>query len=150
MGGFSAINAASGWLIAALGISIVFFGLASLAFIITLFPHVFDRLNGQTPKSIVITLRDRFYPVKKPPAPATPVAEERLEEKDPHDAEESLRLLTAHLGEPFKLPRLLMLAEHRLARPHSTICRLILSGKILGEPDGLFRWAKGDEEESSP
>lgn len=150
MGGFSGINAASGWLIAALGISIVFLGLASLAFIISLFPHVISRLNGQTPKSIVITLKDLFYPVKKPPAPATPVAEERLEEGVLDDAEESLRLLTAHLGEPFKLPRLLMLAEHRLAKPHSTICRLILKGKMVREPDGLFGWAKGYEEESSP
>jgi len=150
MGGFSGITAASGWLIAALGISIVFFGLASLAFIISLFPHLIGRLNGQTPKSIVITLKDLFYPVKKPPAPATPVAEERLEEGELDDAEESLRLLTAHLGEPFKLPRLLMLAEHRLAKPHSTICSLILKGKIVREPDGLFRWAKGYEEENSP
>ena len=145
MDGFSAINAASGWLIAALGISIVFLGLASLAFIISLFPHVFGRLNGQTPKSIVITLKDLFYPVKKPPTPATPVAEERVEERDLDDAEESLRLLTAHLGEPFKLPRLLVLAEHRLARPHSTICRLILEGKIAREPAGLFGWAKASE-----
>jgi hypothetical protein len=150
MGGFSGITAASGWLIAALGISIVFLGLASLAFIISLFPYVIGRLNGQTPKSIVITLKDLFYPVKKPSAPATPVAEERLEEGDLDDAEESLRLLTAHLGEPFKLPRLLMLAEHRLAKPHSTICRLILQGKIVREPDGLFRWAKGYKEERSP
>jgi hypothetical protein len=150
MVGFSGINAASGWLIAALGISIVFLGLASLALIISLFPHVFRRLNGQTPKSTVITLKNLIYPVKKPSAPATPVAEERLKERDLDDAEESLRLLTAHLGEPFKLPRLLMLAEHRLAKPHSTICRLILKGKMVREPDGLFLWAKGYEEESSP
>jgi hypothetical protein len=150
MGGLSGINAASGWLIAALGISIVFLGLASLAFIISLFPQVFSRLNGQTPKSIVTTVKDLFYPVKKPPAPATPVAEERLEERDLDEAEESLRLLTAHLGEPFRLPRLLMLAEHRLAKPHSTICRLIVKGKMVPEPDGLFGWAKGHKEEGSP
>ena len=149
MVGFSGINAASGWLIAALGISIVFLGLASLAFIISLFPHVFGRLSGQTPKSIVIILKDLFFPVKKPPGPATPVAEERLEEGDLDYAEESLRLLTAHLGEPFKLPRLLMLAEHRLAKPHSTICRLILKGRIVRTPDGLFGWAKRYKEESS-
>ena len=38
MGGFSAITAANGWLIAALGISVVFFGLAALAFIVSRFP----------------------------------------------------------------------------------------------------------------
>jgi hypothetical protein len=148
MGGFAGINAASGWLIAALGISIVFLGLASLAFIISLFPNLIGRLNGQTPKSIFMTLKDLFYPVKKPPAPAAPVAEERMEEEDLDDAEEALRLLTAHLGEPFKLPRLLRLAEHRLAKPHSTICRLILKGKMVRQPDGLFGWAEGYEEES--
>jgi len=94
MGGFSGITAASGWLISALGISIVFLGLASLAFIIYLFPYLIGRLHGQTPKSIVITLKDLFYPVKKPSSPATPVAEERLEEGDLDDAGESLRLLT--------------------------------------------------------
>jgi hypothetical protein len=150
MAGFSGITAAGGWLIAVLGISIVFLGLASLAFIISLFPHLIGQLNGQTPKSIFITLKDLFHPVKKPPAPAAPVAEERMEEEDLDEAEESLRLLTAHLGEPFKLPRLLKLAEHRLAKPHSTICRLILKGKMVREPDGLFRWAEGYEEESSP
>ena len=150
MVGFSGINSASGWLIAALGISIVFLGLASLAFIISLFPRLLGWLNGQPQKSIVITFKVFFYPVKKPPAPATPVAAERVEQGDLDDAAKALRLLTAHLGEPFKLPRLLMLAEHRLAKPHSTICRLILNGKVVREPDGLFGWAKGYEEESSP
>ena len=144
MGGFSGITAASGWLVAALGISIVFLGLATLAFIISLFPYVIGRLNGQTPKSLLLGFKNLFrQPLRKPPAPATPVAEKGLEAEDLDDAEESLRLLTAHMGEPFKLPRLLMLAEHRVAKPHSTICRLILGGKILREPDGLFRWAKG-------
>lgn len=143
MGGFSGISAASGWLIAALGISIVFLGLASLALIISLLPYVIGRLDGETPKSFLQGFMNLFrQPLRKPSAPATPVTEERVEERDLDDAEESLRLLTAHMGEPFELPRLLMLAEHRLAKPHSTICRLILAGKILGEPDGLFRWAK--------
>lgn len=144
MGGFSGITAASGWLISALGISIVFLGLASLALIISLFPHLAGRLNAQAPESLALWLKKLFYrPARKPPAPATPVEEVIFEEGDLDDAEESLRLLTAHLGEPFKLPRLLLLAEHRLARPHSTICRLILKGMMVGGPDGLFRWAKG-------
>ena len=143
MGGFSGISAAGGWLIAALGISIVFFGLASLALIISLLPYAIGRLDSQTPKSLLQGFMNLFrQPLRKPSAPVTPVAEKGLEAGDLVDAEESLRLLTAHMGEPFSLPRLLMLAEHRLAKPHSTICRLILAGKILGEPDGLFRWAK--------
>jgi hypothetical protein len=63
------------------------------------------------------------------------------------DAEEALRLLTAHMGEPFQLPRLLELAEHRgLGKPHSTINRLLLRGAIVGGQDGLFRWAKSSQD----
>ena len=64
------------------------------------------------------------------------------------DAEEALRLITAHMGEPFKLPRLIEMAEQRgLARVHSTINRLIVRGTMVGGADGLFRWAKGSERE---
>ena len=64
------------------------------------------------------------------------------------DVEESLRLITAHTGEPFKLPRLIEMAEQRgLARVHSTINRLLVRGTIIGGDDGLFRWAKGSEKE---
>ena len=38
MGGFSAISAGNGWLISAMGISVVFFGLASLALSSPIFP----------------------------------------------------------------------------------------------------------------
>jgi hypothetical protein len=47
MVGFSAISDGNGWLIAALGISIVFFGLASLSFIITYFPRAIRWWNDQ-------------------------------------------------------------------------------------------------------
>ena len=64
------------------------------------------------------------------------------------DVEESLRLLTAHTGEPFKLPRLIEMAEQRgLARVHSTINRLLVRGTLIGGEDGLFRWAKGSDKE---
>jgi len=61
--------------------------------------------------------------------------------------EEALRLLTAHMKEPFKLPRLIEVAEQRgLARVHSTINRLLVRGTMVGGADGLFRWAKGSED----
>ena len=67
---------------------------------------------------------------------------------DIKDAEEALRLLTAHMGEPFKLPRLIEVAEQRgLVRVHSVINRLLVRGIIVGGADGLFRWAKGSENE---
>jgi hypothetical protein len=62
MGGFSAISAGNGWLIAALGISVVFFGLASLAFIITYFPRAIRWWNdhAQSPKYTVQLLSSLF------------------------------------------------------------------------------------------
>jgi hypothetical protein len=51
-------------------------------------------------------------------------------------------LLTAHMQEPFKLPRLIEVAEQRgLARVHSKINRLLVKGTMVGGADGLFRWA---------
>jgi hypothetical protein len=52
------------------------------------------------------------------------------------------------MGEPFKLPRLIEMAEQRgLARVYSTINGLLVRGTIVGGADGLFRWAKGSERE---
>jgi hypothetical protein len=46
------------------------------------------------------------------------------------------------MKEPFKLPRLIEVAEQRgLARVHSTINRLLVKGTVVGGADGLFRWA---------
>ena len=144
MGGFSAISAGNGWLIAALGISIVFFGLASLAFIITYFPRAIRWWNdhAQSPKYTVQLLRGLF---SQQTTAATTDADtgEMPEPEGVDDVEEALRLLTTHMKEPFKLPRLIEIAEQRgLARVHSTINRLLLMGTMVGGADGLFRWAK--------
>lgn len=143
MGGFSAITAGNGWLISALGISVVFFGLASLAFIISYFPRAVSWWNehGQGPKYIFPLLKSLFGQRKRK-ATKLAVTGEVHEPGELDDAEEALRLLTAHMGEPFKLPRLIEMAEQRgQARVHSTINRLIVRGTMVGGPDGLFRWA---------
>ena len=45
------------------------------------------------------------------------------------------------MKEPFKLPRLIEVAEKRgLARVHSTINRVLVMGTMVGGADGLFRW----------
>ena len=52
------------------------------------------------------------------------------------------------MKEPFKLPRLIEVAEQRgLARVHSKINGLLVKGTMVGGADGLFRWAKGSEKE---
>jgi hypothetical protein len=149
MGGFSAISAGDGWLIAALGISVVFFGLASLSFIITYFPRAIRWWNdhAQTPKYTVELLRSFFSRHQREKT----ISEDAGEGQEPgelDDIEEALRLLTAHMKEPFKLPRLIEVAEQRgLVRVHSTINRLLVKGTMVGGADGLFRWAKGSEKE---
>lgn len=149
MGGFSAITGANGWLIAALGISVVFFGLASLAFIVSCFPRMLEWWNGQSPRRLMPLLVSLFKGRERK-AVSPILSEYSLETGDLDDAEEALRLLTAHMGEPFKLPRLIELAEHRgLARPHSTINRLLLRNRMVGTGEGLFRWAKGSEQKRS-
>ena len=148
MGGFSAISAGNGWLIAALGISVVFFGLASLAFIISYFPRAIRWWNdhAQAPRHTVQLLKSLCGRRKSKPAIIADTSESH-EPEELDDAEEALRLLTAHMKEPFKLPRLIEVAEQRgLARVHSTINRLLVRGTMVGGTDGLFRWAKGSED----
>jgi hypothetical protein len=149
MGGFSAISAGNGWLISALGISVVFFGLASLAFIISYFPRAINWWNdhSHTPRYVFPLLRSLFGKRRRK-VPALLGTKEIHEPGEIDDAEEALRLITAHMGEPFKLPRLIEMAEQRgLARVHSTINRLIVRGTMVGGADGLFRWSKGSERE---
>ncbi len=149
MGGFSAISAGNGWLISVLGISVVFFGLASLAFIISYFPRAISWWNdhSHTPRYVFPLIRSLFGQRRRK-VQALIGTREIQEPGEIDDAEEALRLLTAHMGEPFKLPRLIEMAEQRgLARVHSTINRLIVRGTMVGGADGLFRWAKGSEKE---
>ena len=149
MGGFSAISAGNGWLIAALGISVVFFGLAALAFIISYFPRAIRWWNdhAQTPKYALQMLQG-ISAGRKTKAAIIEEGEERPKPKELDDAEEALRLLTAHMSEPFKLPKLIEVAEQRgLARVHSTINRLLLRGTMVGGADGLFRWTTPNNKE---
>ena len=149
MTGFAAISAGNGWLISALGISVVFFALATLAFIISYFPRGITWWNNhaKTPRHVIPLVRSFFGPRRRKAVP--PVGAGEIHEPgEIDDAEEALRLLTAHMGEPFKLPRLIEIAEQRgLARVHSMINRLIVRGTMVGGADGLFRWAKGSEKE---
>ena len=143
MSGFSAIASYNGWTIAALGLSIVFSGLAALAFLVSYFPRFLRWWNDLSSELLRVGIKGVFRGRYKRPATTAMVAEgAEIVELD--DVEEALRLLIAHMGEPFKLPRLLELAEHRgLAKPHSTVNRLLLKGSIVGGSDGLFRWMSG-------
>ena len=144
MDGFSAISAGNGWLIAALGISVVFFGLASLAFLITYFPRAITWWNAhaQTPRYTVQLIRSLFSRRQTEATISPDTSESHEPPRGLDDVEEALRLLTARMKEPFKLPRLIEVAEQRgLTKVHSNINRLLVNGTMVGGPDGLFRWA---------
>jgi hypothetical protein len=147
MGGFAAISAGNGWLISVLGISVVFFALAALAFIISYFPRAINWWNdhAKTPRHFIPLVRGLLGQRRRKVA-AFLGGGETHEPGEIDDAEEALRLLTAHMGEPFKLPRLIEIADQRgLARVHSMINRLILRGTMVGGADGLFRWGTSKE-----
>jgi hypothetical protein len=147
MTGFAAISAGNGWLISLLGISVVFFALAALASIISYFPRAINWWNdhARTPRHVIPLVRILFGQRRRKVA-AFLGGGENHEPGEIDDAEEALRLLTAHMGEPFKLPRLIEIADQRgLARVHSTINRLILRGTMMGGADGLFRWGTSKE-----
>ena len=149
MGALAAISAADGWLISALGISIVFSGLAGLAILIANFPRALAWWDRQSIESLGPRLKAIFRPreIKEGP-PSAP--EEVTEEKDLGDAEAALRILTSFLGKPFKLPRVLELAKDRIHKPHSAINRLLLKGTIVAGPDGLFHWQDEGKGAESP
>jgi hypothetical protein len=149
MHGFAAISAGNGWSITLLGLSVVFSGLAALAVVLSYLPRILAWWSRQTLIPAGQPLKTLFRRPKG--APTAAGAGEPILAGDLQDAEAALRLITSRLGEPFKLPRLLEMAEyHGLARPYSTVNRLILKGALVGGTDGLFRWSKtrGGEEGS--
>ena len=149
MGALAAISAANGWLIAALGISIVFSGLAGLAILISNFPRALTWWDRQSIESLGPTLKAAFK-TRKLEEEAPSAAEQVSVEKDLGDFEAALRILTSFLGEPFSLPRVLGLAKDRLEKPHSAINQLLLKGTIVAGPDGLFHWQDEGKGRESP
>ncbi|MBW1982796.1 MAG: OadG family protein [Deltaproteobacteria bacterium] len=147
MGGFSAINSANGWSVAALGISIVFTGLATLTLVIYLLPYLLKWCSARAGAPLSDRLKKTVIRVKEAKAVADlSLAEQSIDAESLRNAEAALRLITSRLGEPFKLPQLLDIAEKRgLARPYATVNRLILNRRILAGADGLFRWSSSSE-----
>ena len=144
MGGLAAITAANGWLIAFLGISVVFVGLASLSLILSGFSRVIAWHHTQSPQPVVPRLKGLF---RRRGKMAFLSPGETLNEGEIEEVEATLQALAASLDTPFKLPELLELAEgYGLPRPYSHINHLILIGRVVGGADGLFRWEERRDE----
>jgi len=152
MYGFDAINAANGWLMAAIGFTIVFMGLVVLSTLIANLEralHLWDR-RGE------IFRRAPAPPVEEAPAAKSPARREeggppvgfpvvRLADED-LEAAEHFQLIIERLGEPFSLTELLERAERLgISHPHRRLDTLLHSGLIIeekGDFKGFYRWRK--------
>lgn len=151
MYGLSAIEAANGWSMAILGISIVFAGLITLSFIISQLHKVLDMwenwgwINGKGDRKT-----DRDTPV---------TAENHLHAQlcshpyfCPTDIDELAAIwepLVNRLESPFCLADLHELArKHNFPHPHLSINRLRNSNILVPIGDRLFEWnTEANEEE---
>jgi len=133
--GFEAIIAHNGFAMAALGISIVFSGLAVLSFAIS---RLYKALvlwdnRHETVKRIRNTLTSSR--VRGPRI---------IVERSDEDQEETVRLyhmLADTLEKPFALPAFLELAVNRgLCHPYSTVNDLIKQGYIQPDGKGFYCW----------
>jgi hypothetical protein len=134
--GFEAITDNNGWEYALLGICIVFSGLVILSLVISQLHKLLGIWDKRA--SFFEALRDHAKTIPSPgkarTGPATPsnsLAEASLQ----------YRMLVTRLGEPFALPKLLMLAEKSgLYRPHATINDLLQAGIIVPDETGYYIW----------
>jgi len=137
--GLNAIATYNGWVISALGISIVFTGLIFLSFAVQ-----------QLHKILKIWDARKLYIQKLSGIKKNYVKEEIDEVEtsiDMDEAERNARLLTKVIGgEPFSLPKLIYMAKKRgLKSPYSTIDRLLKAEAIVADGNGYFIWSKSEK-----
>lgn len=128
MYGLAAIEAANGWSISVIGVTIVFSGLLGLSFIISQFPRIFGALEKKDKTAIPSKLKQ----ANVPPLKVKPDMEEAIRNFD---------FLTKWLGEPFSLPKLLDIAEKRgMIQPYSMMNEMLVKGIVLPDGKGYFLW----------
>ena len=135
MTGLEAISYYNGWVMAVLGATIVFSGLAALSMAVSLMPR-FIRLLERAPAP----------PEPSSAEPPPPAAEQEVSFKVPlscpADIKEVARLyepIIHELGEPFELADLYRLTQLRdLPHPHLTISCLRQAEFLISEGEGLF------------
>ena len=130
--GLANISANNGWIMAVVGGSIVFSGLVILSVAISQLHKILGVWDG----------RKNWFNKEDPEIRSAPeVVIEVAISEDMQPAVRNLKLLTQRIGEPFSLPKLLVLSEKfGLARPHSTINRLLTSKIIVPDGNGYFKW----------
>jgi len=133
--GFEAISYYNGWVMAALGATIVFSGLAVLSTAVALMPKLLNAIERA------------LAPSEKPPVEAeSPAPEPEIAFKVPlscpADIREMARLyepIIHELGEPFQLAELYKKTQfHDLPHPHLTISCLRQADFLLSQGEGMF------------
>ncbi len=139
MTGFAAISQHNGWMIAALGATIVFSGLAVLAFIISRMPRIFaifDRIRAPRPSA----------PAAGEALPGAKPEKHAAGDPAPPDIAAQIKSLAAGLPRPFQLTDLYRLCrQHDLPHPHLSLSQLQQKGVLHPEGGGLFTWRSEDE-----
>jgi hypothetical protein len=133
--GFEAIAHHNGWVMAALGATIVFCGLAVLATVISQLPRIFSLLEKKPP------VRTEAQPAAQP-APA-PEKIETAKEVAPgaEGMAEAYQPLIEELMDPFQLADLYQLARaHDLPHPHLSLSALQRAGVLVPQGEGAFTW----------
>jgi Na+-transporting methylmalonyl-CoA/oxaloacetate decarboxylase gamma subunit len=135
--GFEAIAHHNGWMMAALGATIVFSGLAVLTFVISQLPrlfNLFEKKSDEAP-SVPAPQKDQEAPEKK--IEATPP----LASTDPADIAKQIEPLVSMLQEPFQLSDLYRLCrEYDLPHPHLSLSCLQRKGFLQSQGEGAFTW----------
>lgn len=139
MTGFEAISHYNGWVMAALGATIVFSGLAVLSMAVSLLPRLIRLLERDKTPSEAPTAEI------EPPA-AEPEVAFKVPLSCPADIQDVARLyepIIHELGEPFQLADLYKLTQiHDLPHPHLTISCLRQAEFLLSQGEGMFVFNK--------
>ncbi|MBA3031105.1 MAG: hypothetical protein FP816_20145 [Desulfobacteraceae bacterium] len=133
MTGLENISAHNGWAIVCVGVSIVVSGLATLSFAIAQLHKLLGLWDNR--RNLFQKFKNRKENME---SQETPVLELSL------DVQENIRnfkLLTAKIGDPFSLPKLIEYSEKcGLKSPLSTINTLLTAKVIVPDGNGYFKW----------
>lgn len=137
MFGLEAISNASGWQMAALGVSIVFLSLILLAVIISQLHNILELWDK---RNALVQAAPGPDQMKAPPdehlLPHPPVCPDNIDA-----VAEIWAPLVQQLEEPFPLADLYRIAaQNHFPHPHLTINRLRQAGKLRPVENGRFSW----------
>jgi len=135
--GFEAIAHYNGWMMAALGATIVFIGLAVLSFVISQLPKLFSFFEKKGPGESSIPEVEKVEAAPEKTVASPPP----LESTDPKEIAKQLEPLVSTLEEPFQLSDLYRLCrENDLPHPHLSLSCLQREGFLQPQGEGAFIW----------